>query len=248
MDGACSICFEKQDASVKDITFYSQCGQNFHEDCIDEWTKTRSTCPMCRAAWTSDPQLSRITVDQGLDSEGVQVYIDWLYLGHIRIDASIDRNTDSFNLIVLKCWEVSDVLRDSAFFSATTSAFFAEAKAQFSRRSIEFAFDEDKTGLILRGLVIRLFAFRIDKEWFKRESHNWPKSFVKALANRCLEYAVLGKKKSSFEEAKIVWFNFTKRLNTEDAVDLVFEEEDDPEDAPLSVLSRKTPSSSSRSS
>ncbi|KAI1693751.1 ring finger domain-containing protein [Ditylenchus destructor] len=46
----CSICTE--DLYRERTCCLPCCGQNFHVDCIQEWTKTRSKCPICNAQVT----------------------------------------------------------------------------------------------------------------------------------------------------------------------------------------------------
>ena len=40
----CSICFEKFNNDEEQL----KCSHIFHKKCIDEWTKTQATCPICR--------------------------------------------------------------------------------------------------------------------------------------------------------------------------------------------------------
>ncbi|RYD70479.1 MAG: hypothetical protein EOP84_26640, partial [Verrucomicrobiaceae bacterium] len=55
----CSICTEALDDRAQDLTFCRDgCGQNFHEECIDDWKKSQNgpmKCPMCRKLWKDSP-------------------------------------------------------------------------------------------------------------------------------------------------------------------------------------------------
>lgn len=53
-DGDCPICFDSLAGSAKTTFCRSQCGANFHKDCIQHWLqqqRAKPTCPMCRGPW-----------------------------------------------------------------------------------------------------------------------------------------------------------------------------------------------------
>ncbi|KAF2662229.1 hypothetical protein K491DRAFT_673307 [Lophiostoma macrostomum CBS 122681] len=58
VEGECSICYTEFEPA-KDSTVHckSQCGNNFHSDCMKLWIRAqtnqygKATCPMCRAIW-----------------------------------------------------------------------------------------------------------------------------------------------------------------------------------------------------
>ena len=45
MNQECSICLDNLDNNQKKLKY---CNHVFHEDCINEWTHTHNTCPVCR--------------------------------------------------------------------------------------------------------------------------------------------------------------------------------------------------------
>jgi len=59
----CSICLAAIEATTSSVR--TACGHHFHFGCLATWSKTKSTCPMCRQAftetetpdWTSSPML-----------------------------------------------------------------------------------------------------------------------------------------------------------------------------------------------
>jgi hypothetical protein len=89
----CSICTEPLDPNAEDITFCrSGCGQNFHEQCIDEWKTSQSgqtTCPMCRKIWKSDTNKLQ-TVDMKVNQCSIQLYVEWLYTGQLQEIEGLD--------------------------------------------------------------------------------------------------------------------------------------------------------------
>jgi hypothetical protein len=115
VEGKCAICHEELDAKAGDLTFCkAECGQNIHEKCMTQWLAERGsakTCPMCRKAWKVDGQES-VALDHDLDTDAVQLYLDWLYTGKPQFEDSIDRATDNFNIHLLKAFAVSDVMKD----------------------------------------------------------------------------------------------------------------------------------------
>lgn len=48
-DEMCSICLSTFDEGEK-VKMLPKCTHTFHPDCIDEWLRTRSSCPLCRAS------------------------------------------------------------------------------------------------------------------------------------------------------------------------------------------------------
>jgi hypothetical protein len=50
-DMDCSICCEEIECHDLRIT---KCGHSFHINCINEWTKIKSNCPMCRTVLFND--------------------------------------------------------------------------------------------------------------------------------------------------------------------------------------------------
>ena len=54
IEGHCTICLEGLDNGDDLVWCVAQCGQNFHEGCIDLWRaidEYTQTCPICRADW-----------------------------------------------------------------------------------------------------------------------------------------------------------------------------------------------------
>jgi len=46
MDDCCSICLDEFDDEKKIIKL--KCNHQFHEECINDWLKKKSSCPYCR--------------------------------------------------------------------------------------------------------------------------------------------------------------------------------------------------------
>ncbi|EMD68786.1 hypothetical protein COCSADRAFT_178545 [Bipolaris sorokiniana ND90Pr] len=104
------ICTDTLDPVVKDISFCTNCGQNFHESCMETWGNYRRTarrrnspanCPTYRASWKTDSPLSNMNVETELDAEALQIYMDWVYTSRLEIPALISWGTNTFTLITL---------------------------------------------------------------------------------------------------------------------------------------------------
>ena len=242
----CAICFDDLDPRTQEITFCDKCGQNFHEGCVNRWSADRTqegrlaTCATCRGAWTDKPVwiLERLCLEQELDAEAVQVYLDWLYSSHLNIDTSIPRTTEAFNLVLLRCWEVSTIVEDDAFKDAAIQTFFTDAKAHFWNKSIKFAFEDGKGSDEMRNFVAEIYVSRLDEGWFNVESAKWPDAFVKTLADQCLKATIFGQKRKSFRDIKAAYLRPVDEVSMQNAVHLMSEEEDDIDDILLSILSR----------
>jgi hypothetical protein len=115
------------DPKTDDVTFcISGCGQNIHEKCIEEWMQARNgptTCPMCRKFWKLNPE-ELVSVDQHLDQDAVQAYVDWLYTGRVYDYDDINQNETEFPFMLLKAWKVSDALGDHSFRKAIIANYF----------------------------------------------------------------------------------------------------------------------------
>ena len=243
---SCSTCFEDLDAVTEDITFCDKCGQNFHEACIAKWMTERRrtfqpmTCPTCRGNRTdrSRPDIERFRIEQELDGQAVQVYLDWLYSGTLHIDASVSRTEDYFNVVLLQCWEVSDAMDDEGFRDAVIQEFFNEAEAHFWARSIDYAFVDGKGSDAMRDFVMDIFLTQVSYDWFKTEGRKWPKTFVQKLADHCMKKALSGERIKSYEEIEAVYVTLEEDEDKDAWMKRVSADEDDIEDLPLSVLSR----------
>jgi hypothetical protein len=71
----CHIDFESEEGN---ITHCKSCGQNLHNDCIDDWTKKKPTCSLCNARWINHTK-PQTTICRFLDADGFDVYFGWLY-------------------------------------------------------------------------------------------------------------------------------------------------------------------------
>jgi hypothetical protein len=219
----CSICAETLDASTQDLSFCVKCGQNIHEVCIEAWKRTsaqrvnerdprpqQTRCPMCRATWLTDPSLSQLDIKSELDPEAIQVYLDWLYTSNLRIDETIPKTDDAFNLHLLKLWAVAAVVQDEAFKAIAIATFFDEAKARFWTDSVEWAFVDRKGNNEIREFILDITLAYIEPGWFKKEGSRWPEAFVRELADAAM---VRWTQRKSFAEQKKAWM---KKLNVGD--------------------------------
>jgi hypothetical protein len=118
IEGECPICHDDLNPEDDDVAFCrASCGQNIHEKCIEQWHQARAgptTCPMCRRRWRQKSE-NAIELAHDLDTDAVQVYLDWLYTGELRIDEDIKRDSEDYNVCLLKAWSVSDATKDTKF-------------------------------------------------------------------------------------------------------------------------------------
>ena len=165
---------------------------------------------MCRAIWLTDPSLSQLEIKSELDPEAIQLYLDYLYTSTLRIDESVNRAVDAFNLRLLKLWAVANAVRDDDFKALVVTTFFDEAKARFWTDSVKWAFVDRKCDKEIRDFVIDITLAYIEKGWFTREAKHWPEVFVMELADAAM---VRWGKRKSFGEQKKIWM---QRLGVED--------------------------------
>jgi hypothetical protein len=166
---------------------------------------------MCRADWKNEPLLKNVSLEEQLDAEAVQMYLDWLYSGNLHIPSKISRRTDAFNLMLLKCWAVASAVDDEFFECTVMSIFFQGAKAQFWDESVHWAFVDGGANEEIKEFIIEVYMAHMTKDWFSKKGAKWPSEFVMALADRAFE----GAKKKSYEQIKREW---TKKLEGEQGV------------------------------
>ncbi|KAH7393862.1 hypothetical protein DE146DRAFT_110285 [Phaeosphaeria sp. MPI-PUGE-AT-0046c] len=207
----CSICYDMLDPIVEDIAFCAACGQNIHAGCIERWKQrqrvgdaekdTLPTCPMCRATWKEEPLLKSRSVREEVDAGAVQMYIDWLYTRTLRVPAGTSRNSDAFNVALLKCWAVAAAMRDEVFKNAVVGTFFDEAKARFWSDSVKWTFVEDCKVKEIKDFVMEVFLAFMEPGWFREESARWPEVFVREVGESLLEDGRM----KGYEEIKSRW-------------------------------------------
>ncbi|KAH7137952.1 hypothetical protein B0J11DRAFT_500205 [Dendryphion nanum] len=77
----CSICHDFMHPETQPITWCEACGNNFHRKCKSEWAA--NSCPMCRAPDSFNEKSAQDIQCSDLNSEGLEVYVQWLYSGTI---------------------------------------------------------------------------------------------------------------------------------------------------------------------
>lgn len=202
----CCVCQEDLNAITKDITYCVTCGQNVHDKCIEQWKRSSDedkapSCPMCRAEWKNECLLKNMRLEEQLDAEAVQMYLDWLYSGSLHVPAKISRRKDTFNLTVLKCWAVASAVEDDCFKEIVITTFFKEAKAQFWEESVRWAFVDDRANAEIKGFITEVYMAHMGEGWFKKKGAKWPTEFVMALADEAFK----GQKVKNYEEIKKEW-------------------------------------------
>jgi hypothetical protein len=162
---------------------------------------------MCRATWKSEPLLKYLSIEDKLDAEAVQGYIDWLYSASLRVAPEISRRSDLFNLALLKCWAVASAVDDECFKRVVISTFFKDARAGFSSDSINWAFVEGHANEEIEGFVIEVFMAFIKPGWFGGRGDIWPENFVRVLADKALEGMV---RRKGYTEVRRKWLRGAK--------------------------------------
>jgi len=69
----CSICFETMTRNTHTTT---SCGHTFHIHCLQRWTDTANTCPMCRCQICEERPSTRDPVVRRLDFDFEPIVIE----------------------------------------------------------------------------------------------------------------------------------------------------------------------------
>ncbi|KAH5733575.1 hypothetical protein HBI17_206500 [Parastagonospora nodorum] len=188
LEGECSICHEEFDPCKGDIAFcQGSCGQNIHNECIQQWSRTQragsTTCPMCRKPWVMGAE-DLITLDSELDPDAVQIYLDWLYTGQLHISEAITRESDEFNIQLLKAWIVSEAFGDRNFRKDIIVQHYAAIDEDdnwgFRLDAIEFAFEDDDHDY-MQSFVVDSVHAHADWDAIDDDIDNYPHEFVRKL-------------------------------------------------------------------
>ena len=68
----CSICLCAVDATTSSVR--TSCGHTFHFNCLATWSKTKTTCPMCRQAFTESETPDWTFDDSSIPRPGTTSY------------------------------------------------------------------------------------------------------------------------------------------------------------------------------
>ena len=117
IEGECVICHEDLDTLTANLTYCKACGNNLHQDCMNIWHDTNSTCPTCRAEWVASEFFESMHLEH-VDANGFDVYIQWLY-GSGLPTYNADKGDDELRCIrLIDAHIVGDFVKDSSFVQA----------------------------------------------------------------------------------------------------------------------------------
>jgi hypothetical protein len=161
IEGECAICHEDLNSSKADVTFCrASCGQNVHEKCMEQWIAMPgpTKCPLCQKSWRQDVE-NLIALDDELDTDAVQTYLDWLYMGTLHFSV-LERHSNEFDISILEAWRVATVIQDIGFQQALAAEHITDVQSGinpgFMSTAIEYAFGEEGTKT-MRKFVIDMF-------------------------------------------------------------------------------------------
>jgi hypothetical protein len=158
--------------------------------------------------------LKGVRIGEKLDAESVKCYIGWLYSSKLHIPVEINRKSDAFNLVLLKCWAAASAMEDVCFKEEVLRTFFEDAKARFWRESVYWAFVEGCAKEEIRKFVVEMSMAFVKPGWFEEQGGMWPDKFVRVLADKALE-GMVGK--MGYKDVKNKWVE--KLSDTDKAVE-----------------------------
>ncbi|KAF2130085.1 hypothetical protein P153DRAFT_315711 [Dothidotthia symphoricarpi CBS 119687] len=187
IEGECSVCTEELSPKRGVITFCrAECGQNIHEKCIERWQRSQNgptTCPICRKAWKAGTE-EMISLDDELDRDAVQLYLDWLYTGNLLVDEpDEDDEHEDINLPLLMAWTVSRAVDDKNFKHAIIAEMVSRTRSfnyAFWFESMAYAFEKHPDEE-MKEFLVESFLTCMESGWFKEWADLFPNSFVQAI-------------------------------------------------------------------
>jgi hypothetical protein len=192
VEGECPICHEDLDPSKEDVTFCrASCGQNVHEECMEQWMQAQKgtpRCPLCRKFWKQKRE-DLITLGEELDPDAVQVYLDWLYTKRIVFQMDPYGLEEYFSFSLLTAWIVAESMQDVDFRHQLVAKYVSATAngedTSFGRTSIHYAF-ETESSPSMRAFVIDAFLVDLDPGWFDDSAHLFPANFLHKLCGSVL--------------------------------------------------------------
>jgi hypothetical protein len=185
---------------VDDVTFCREgCGQNLHEKCMDTWKKshTAAKCPMCRKTWKTDLK-NVITLDEKLDQEGMQIYVNWLYSGNLHIYKA-DLSDQAYNLLLLKGLAVSEALGNDKFKHAIIAEYVSSIESEgnlgFDLECFEYAYYEH-SDWPMRCFMVDAFLVDPDLDNIGEIAQEYPTQFMQDLCIAAVKLLKAGMKKN----------------------------------------------------
>src|SRR4051812_9176082 len=115
-----------------------------------------------------------------MDRDALKSYIDWLYTGRFEVDKAIARETEDFNISLLKAMHVSMTFEDRDFYQAVARLYISNMEIGtnkgFWKDPVNYVLDDLENAGIL-GFVVHAFLLSADDHWFNRSAMEFPPEF-----------------------------------------------------------------------
>ncbi|CBX98025.1 hypothetical protein LEMA_P094340.1 [Plenodomus lingam JN3] len=160
LEGDCAICCEELISGVTYATWCKTCGNNIHQECLQQWVKSSNKCPFCRTIWKKSPFLQHATLHD-LDADGFDVYIQWLYTSRIPSYKTKEEDGAADCIRLIKAHLVGEKLQDKGFQIAVRKQIVQESldKSQgISSASVTYAYCKTRGSCLIRKFLIDLYA------------------------------------------------------------------------------------------
>lgn len=194
VSGECPICHEEVDLKVGNVAFCrSQCGQNFHDHCIDKWSESQNgpaNCPVCRQAWSERPQeIIELWCNENLEATAVQLYCNWLYTKQVQIDEDVVRDSEDFGICILQGLKVSLWINAQDFACALVATYFSENKFErgFWINATKYVYENSNLWCSMwEGFVMDVFLANLEHDAFQAEYDEFSPKFREELTHKLL--------------------------------------------------------------
>ncbi|KAI8939762.1 hypothetical protein NX059_003505 [Plenodomus lindquistii] len=191
LEGDCAICCEDLDSDTSYVTWCKTCGNNIHQDCLQQWVKTSNKCPFCRTTWKKSPFFHQSELHE-LDADGFEVYANWLYTARIpsyRLSKG-ENTTDCTRLI--KAHLLGEKLQDKGFQLAVRKHIVQESLDNvqgISLASITYGYSAMKGPSTFKQFLVDLYAATGDITWLDHQKPPVLRNLYNDLMNSLLDIA-----------------------------------------------------------
>ncbi|KAL1601736.1 hypothetical protein SLS60_006651 [Paraconiothyrium brasiliense] len=193
IQGDCPICIDELKSGVKELTYCTTCGGNFHSECIENLRKHSSLplrCPLCRRSCSNhfrSPGDSSKSFPE-IHAADFATYNEWLYSGTIGCDSVHEEDFKPLVSAYLFSLEVEDRKFGTAILQAMLEVYkddglYPEQDAIALAYDMEVSFGQRAGLRRLRTFLIDTYLAAAKSTWFEDEDwHKYPPEFLRDFA------------------------------------------------------------------
>jgi hypothetical protein len=188
IEGECSICHNDISRLAR-VCYCNECGHNFHLKCVDEWLRSKKTCPLCCKRWSTPRTIcytKTYQLQDIVDADLFDIYIQWLYTGTHPFCPRDPDNTFEHRVLLLALHTLGETLEDELFLKTLRKEIVENDRATMLAISYQYVDDAYKLtegNSVLRKFLVDLYTTQVDPP---KLNFNYPPQFTLDVAHALL--------------------------------------------------------------